>query len=75
MLQNPIEGPLAIGYGSHFGLGLFTPDSADIEPCRMMAEGIGRRDYDVAETLLAAQLLVWFHVGTFMNFTRAEVTS
>ena len=26
VLRNPIEGPLAIGYGSHFGLGLFAAD-------------------------------------------------
>lgn len=25
----PVEGPLAIGYGSHFGLGLFVPDGGD----------------------------------------------
>lgn len=25
----PIEGPLALGYGSHFGLGLFAPDGED----------------------------------------------
>ena len=25
----PVEGPLAVGYGSHFGLGLFVPDGDD----------------------------------------------
>lgn len=25
----PIAGPLALGYGSHFGLGLFAPDGDD----------------------------------------------
>lgn len=25
----PVEGPLALGYGSHFGLGLFVPDGND----------------------------------------------
>ena len=29
VLREPIEGPLAIGYGSHFGLGLFVPDRDD----------------------------------------------
>ena len=28
-LPKPIAGPLALGYGSHFGLGLFAPDSDD----------------------------------------------
>lgn len=27
LFPRPIEGPLAIGYGSHFGLGLFIPDN------------------------------------------------
>ena len=27
-LQTPIDGPLSIGYGSHFGLGMFLPESA-----------------------------------------------
>ena len=29
VLRNPIEGPLAVGYGSHFGLGLFVAASED----------------------------------------------
>ena len=24
--ENPVAGPIAIGYGSHFGLGLFVPE-------------------------------------------------
>ena len=27
VFPRPIEGPLAVGYGSHFGLGLFVPDN------------------------------------------------
>ena len=29
VLRNPIQGPLAIGYGSYFGLGLFVAASED----------------------------------------------
>ena len=32
VLREPIDGPLAVGYGSHFGLGLFVPaDSAPVD--------------------------------------------
>ncbi len=30
VLPEAIEGPLAIGYGSHFGLGLFVPEEGDL---------------------------------------------
>lgn len=35
----PAKGPIALGYGSHFGLGLFVPDSP-ISPPRPLAEAV-----------------------------------
>lgn len=35
----PVQGPIALGYGAHFGLGLFVPDSADPVP-KQAASGI-----------------------------------
>ena len=36
VLANPMEGPLALGYGSHFGLGLFAPVLGDtIDECSL----------------------------------------
>jgi hypothetical protein len=29
--ETPVKGPLVLGYGSHFGLGLFVATAADIE--------------------------------------------